>query len=141
MAGMHPLPIVKQFVVILLAFVLEIILFALMGVNGFFYLILLGFITILIVAMIAFAATFTSVKLSPEGITCAKGILNRDTTFIPYEEISDVKYTQMFPERIFGVGTLFINTAGSPTVEVIVHSMRKSDITIIMKEIKGRVKK
>jgi len=141
MAGMHPLPIVKQFAVIILALVFEIILFATMGFDGFFYLLLLGFITILIIALIAFAATFTSVQISSEGITCEKGILNRDTTFVPYAEISNVRFNQMFPERIFGVGTLFIDTAGSPVVEVIVHSMRKSDITLIMKEIKDKVKK
>ena len=140
MAGMHPLPIIQQSFVILAALIIEIFIFATMGLDGYIYLILLGLVTIILVSLIAFAATFKTITVSEKGVTWDEGILNRQSTFVPYEEISDVKYTQLFLERLFGVGTLFVNTAGGPSTEVVVQSLKKTDITTIMKEIKDKVK-
>lgn len=141
MAGMHPFPIIQYFVVILAALAMEIFILGVMGLDGFFYLILLGLITIIILALIALAATFKTVIISEEGVTWEKGVFSRETTFVPYQEISDFKYSQPLLERAFGVGTLFINTAGSPSTEIVVRSLKKNDITLIMKEMKEKVKR
>ena len=51
--------------------------------------------------------------------------LSRSIRTAPYSQIQDIHLTQSFAERLVGIGTININTAGGPEMEVIFKGVKK----------------
>jgi len=62
---------------------------------------------------------------SKEGISKEFKFIIQNTTFVEYSKIQDISFDQNIWERIFGIGNIRINTAGSPKQEVILRGVRR----------------
>jgi len=55
------------------------------------------------------------------------GILSRFTSEILHEDVRNVQISQTFPERLMGIGTIGISSAGQDGLEISVKDIRKPD--------------
>lgn len=134
-AVIHPHHVISQLAVIILSFAIGAVVFALLGMNAFPILIGLGLLAAALCAALYFSELFVTITLTDKGIRYERGMLGKRTVLIPYEMISDAQCTQTFIERIFGVGTILINTAGTGMVELTQSNIRQPDIMLILEEI------
>jgi len=65
-------------------------------------------------------------------VTYITGILSRKRVVLPYQRISEASYDQGFVQRIFGVGTLRIDTAGGTTMAISVPDIIYKDLQEIL---------
>lgn len=75
----------------------------------------LGLIIILIFELVRRSHTY---YLTQEGVKYEFSFVSRNLISVEYNKIQDLAVTQGFIERILDLGTIKINTAGSPSVEV-----------------------
>ncbi|MEM4271990.1 MAG: PH domain-containing protein [Candidatus Bilamarchaeaceae archaeon] len=81
------------------------------------YIIIGGFAALLII--VAFIrAKIQYIDVDSEGITMHSGLINKKTSYIPYRRIDNVKINRNLIERIFGLGSIGVDTAGSNQVEI-----------------------
>lgn len=62
-------------------------------------------------------------------ITVKEGILLTKYNIIPFEKITDVKFTYSFIDKLLGVGTIMINTSGTSNYEVVMKYIPKEKLT------------
>lgn len=53
-----------------------------------------------------------------------KCFISNNSTSIKFSNVSDVRFEQRLVERIFGVGDIYINTAGSSSVEMVIRDVK-----------------
>ena len=51
-------------------------------------------------------------KITDKGISCSGGIIVREDKFVPFSKITDIKTSQNIIERVLGISTISIQTAG-----------------------------
>jgi uncharacterized membrane protein YdbT with pleckstrin-like domain len=83
---------------------------------------------IAVLAITSIVAAFIRAKIQyididDEGITMHAGLFNKKTTYVPYERVTNVQVHRDFIERLFLIGTLQIDTAGSNRIEVVMHNI------------------
>ena len=71
-----------------------------------------------------------------------EGFLNITRKLVRYERVTDITYTRSVWERLWGTGTIKINTAGSPYKEIRISYVRNSekvynDVQNLIKEFSG----
>jgi len=71
---------------------------------------------------------FTKLSIFDDLLRYEKGILGRTTRTILISRVQDVTVRQSFGQRIFGVGALFIETAGKESWEAIPNIDRPKDV-------------
>ena len=78
---------------------------------------------ILLVAAAEFMRRAETFYIAENGVTQEFRLLSRRTVFAPYARIQDVNVSQGIVARMLGVGTIKINTAGGPGVEIVLHGI------------------
>jgi putative membrane protein len=76
-----------------------------------------GFAALLIIAAFI-RAKIQYIDVDSEGVTMHTGLINKKTTYVPHRRIDNVKINRSLIERIFFLGSLGIDTAGSNQVEI-----------------------
>lgn len=79
---------------------------------------------ILIMAIIETKRQFVKYYFTTNKIIKETGILNKNLKTINYENITNVKIVKPFEERIFDVGDLHIDTAGTHKAEQILNGLK-----------------
>jgi len=79
---------------------------------------------------------FVSLEIGDHDLVYKKGILFTRTVLVPYEKVTDARYSQGLLERIFGLGTLDVDTAGTSDIAIKMPGVHRKD----MEEILGNVR-
>lgn len=134
----HPHPIVPAVKILFVEVVLSIILFAVREyVERIFLPLLLalwliGFAFILIAFL---RARFHTLTLEENTLVYNSGILSLRRVVVPFSRITEASYTQDIVQRILGVGTLNVDSAGGSDVAIHVHDIRYKDLKLILNDI------
>ena len=91
-------------------------------------------IVFIIVAFIA--SRFQTLTLEENGMLYHSGILSTRRILLSYAKITETSYTQGLVQRIFGVGTLNVDTAGGAMVAIRMNDVRHAELKKILHEIK-----
>ena len=83
---------------------------------------LLGVFLILRAVLLCRSSVFTITSLR---VRRAEGILGRNTWETAIRDVRNVTVRQTLPERLFGIGTVEITSAGGPYVDVRFHGIRE----------------
>lgn len=110
-----------------ISFPLELVLAAVWG------------IAVLSVIAAFIRAKIQYIEVDEEGVTLHMGLFNKKTTYVPYERITNVHINRGFVERLFRLGSLEIDTAGTAQVEIRVDSIPSKYLDGIAKAIHGHV--
>lgn len=78
----------------------------------------IGAFAILGAAMVELVRRADRLSLYEDGVAREFSLLSTRSVFAEYESIQDLEVTQTFVERMLGVGTIHINTAGSHGQEI-----------------------
>ena len=63
------------------------------------------------------------IQVKGEGLTVHKGLLNKKVMFIPYGRITNLRVNRSILERLFMLGNVEIDTAGTHNVEVMMWNI------------------
>ena len=101
---------------------------------------------VVILAGISIVAAFIRAKIQyidvdDEGVTMHTGLFNKKTTYVPYERVTNIQVRRSFVERLFMLGTLQIDTAGTHQIEIIMHNIPSHYLDKIAKSVHGYVGK
>jgi len=69
----------------------------------------------------------TSLVITESRVTLRKGLLSKATNDVLIADIRNVKVSQSFLQRIFGVGTVAVSTSGQSDMEIEVHGVPAPD--------------
>ena len=83
-------------------------------------------------------AKFHRVSLDGNTITYNSGILSIRKIVLPYSRITEASFNQSLLQRIFGVGTLNVDTAGGANMAIHVNDIKHSDLQRILDLINRR---
>jgi uncharacterized membrane protein YdbT with pleckstrin-like domain len=83
-------------------------------------------------------AKFHTITLDENTLTYNSGILSLRRIVLPFSRITEASYTQDLVQRIFGVGTLNVDTAGGSDVAIHVHDIKYKDLKMILDDINRR---
>jgi len=134
----HPHPVMAAAKIILYVLFLTVLL--VLGRNMFQDL-LIQFLAIIwlggafFVGLGFIMAKFQVITLDENTISYSTGILATKRVTLPYARITETSYAQGILERILGVGTVSIDTAGGSDVAIRVGNVRYSDIKKLLQEI------
>ncbi len=70
--------------------------------------------------------------ITEKGVTLKKGFLSTSIVYIPYSKIQNIKATFPVIERIFGLGRIMVDTAGTNKFEIDEHYIPKKYIDKFM---------
>ncbi len=63
------------------------------------------------------------IDVDDEGITLHKGLFNKKTIYVPYERITHINMDHNLIDRLFMLGTLKVDTAGTTKTEITMGSI------------------
>jgi len=95
-------------------------------------------ISILDCIFLFIATRFVTLEIGEKDILFRRGILSVKTVLVPFDKVTDTRYTQSLLERIFGVGTLEVETASESGVPIRMPAVRYEDIKGIMGDFANR---
>ncbi len=100
-------------------------------------------LAILIIGAIVIAGRFASsrfktIELDERTITYQSGILSSRKVTLAYDKITEASFYQHLTDRVFGVGTLNIDTAGGMPIAINVADIRAADYKTIMDQINAK---
>jgi len=96
-------------------------------------------LTILSIVAAFIRAKVQYIDIDDEGITMHAGLFNKKTTYVPYERVTNVQIHRSFAERLFLLGTLQVDTAGSHRIEIVMHNIPSKYLDKIAKSVHGYV--
>lgn len=141
MKKINPKPIVGQVKTLFFALLVTIILFYIREYVSSIFLSLVIIVWALAILQVIFlwvAARFISLDIGENDLLFRKGVLNVKTNLVPYKKITDARFTQSIFERMFSVGTLEIDTAGSETVSIYIPSVPSIDLERIISTVREK---
>lgn len=131
----HPWPIVRMVSPIFLGAVLCVGIFYYRGAFGNLAVPAITAIAAvsMAAALVAFLRTrFETVTLDDRTISHTTGILTTRKTIVPYDKVTEAKYSQSIMQRLFGVGSLRVDSAGGDGIAISVEGVRKPDLERII---------
>lgn len=78
-----------------------------------------------------------TLTLGGKGVEKSLRFISTGQIFIEYLKIQDLKVSQGVIERLFGLGTIYVNSAGSPEAEILFRGIK--DPYAVEKLIRGRM--
>ncbi len=91
----------------------------------------------IVFVLVAFIASrFQTLTLEENGMLYQSGVISTRRILLQYAKITETTYTQGIVQRIFGVGTLYVDTAGGSNVAIRMNDVRHSELKKILGEIK-----
>ncbi|MFA6301185.1 MAG: PH domain-containing protein [Candidatus Paceibacterota bacterium] len=97
------------------------ILFIIAGFFFFWYLFVVGFLIIFLAEVARRAETFYILN---SGVARGYKLFSTSREFAEYEKIQDIKVKQSFVDNLLGIGSVYMNTAGSGGTEVNFHGIK-----------------
>ncbi|MEW6748522.1 MAG: PH domain-containing protein [Candidatus Micrarchaeota archaeon] len=137
----HPYPIVGVTKSAIIAVLLSALVFVLRDLLKDLMLPLLGAVIGLSLLMIIFAfiaARFHTLTISDTSISYHTGVISTRNIVLPYAKITEASYTQGLIQRLFGVGTLNLDTAGGSAVAIHITDIKRSDIEDVLTEVRTK---
>ena len=134
----HPFPVVGALKMLIMASILSLLLLIFTVLPAWlftFLLLLIWAVTVLKMLMLIAAARYQEIILDDNTITYISGVISRNRLVLPYPRITEAGYTQGFLQRIFGVGTLKVDTAGGSKMAIYMQDVRYDDLTRILEKI------
>lgn len=126
---------------IILGVVICVLLFhygALLG-DYLFIAILAAAAIFLAITVLAFLRSrFETISLDDRTISHTSGILSTRKIIVPYDKVTEAKYSQGILHRIFGVGSLRVDSAGGTEIAINVDEVRKADLETILSAINDK---
>lgn len=98
-------------------------------------LVVLGGIAALSIAVSFVKAKIQYIDVDSEGITMHAGLLNKKTIYVPYERVTNIHINRSLLERIFMLGTLQIDTAGTNVTEINMRNIPSQYLDKIAKSV------
>jgi uncharacterized membrane protein YdbT with pleckstrin-like domain len=127
----HPYPIMSVTTAIGLAVVIGVLAFFFQDILGDLYLPLLSLAILYALVRIAYAyaiARTYSVTLDDNEIVFRFGIWKRNEYVLPYNKITEARFSQTIPEQAFNIGTLSVDTPGYTDLPMRLNGVRMPDI-------------
>ncbi len=127
----HPYPIMNVVTAALFLIVVGSIVFLLQDALGTLFLPLLGVVILYALLRIGYAyavASTYTVRLDENEILYTFGIWRRNEYLLPYNKITEARFSQSMTEQIFGIGTLSVDTPGFTDLPLRVQGVRMQDI-------------
>lgn len=78
---------------------------------------------------------FHVIELQDQVINYNAGLISTKNIVIPYGRVMEASYTQSLVQRLFGVGNLIVDTAGSGNAAIRLYDVKYSDLKAILAEI------
>ena len=86
--------------------------------------------------VIAFVkAKIQYIEVDDEGITMHIGLFNKKTTYVPYERVTNIAVHRNLLERVFLLGSLQIDTAGTNRAEINMKNISAKYLDMIIKSV------
>ncbi len=142
-----PVPIVGAAKILVFAVILSTIILLLRDfidfVNDLYFdiLMIIGLIVVIRIVFLFIMARFHVVTLDDNTISYHHGIIATKRIILPYPRITEASYTQGIIQRLFGVGTLRLDTAGGSIVAIKVDDIKKSDLEMILGDVNAKCHK
>lgn len=98
-----------------------------------------------IVALLSIFGAFVRAKIQylemdSEGLKMHVGLFNKQTVYVPYERITNTKVKRTLSERLFMLGTLEVDTAGTGRTEIIMHNIPSRYLDTLSRGIQKRIR-
>ncbi len=93
------------------------------------------------VALAFLTAKLQTITMEENTIAYTSGLLATRRIVLPYAKITETSYAQGVLERILGVGTVSIDTAGGAQIAIHVGNVRYHDIKTLLQEINEKTGK
>ena len=81
---------------------------------------------------------FKTIEIGENNVKLLIGVMNRQSTIIPYNRVTHVRTTHTLFQRVLGLGTLEIDTAGSDMVEVRLADIPNKYLEQILKNLEEK---
>ena len=137
----HPYPIVGATKTSIIFLVLALALFIVRDFLGDYFLmafLLLGFIGALLILLPFITARFHTLTVEESSVSYHAGIISTRNIMLPYSRITEASYTQGLVQRMFGVGSLNLDTAGGADMAIKMIDVKYSDIKAVLGEVKAK---
>lgn len=139
----HPNPIVKIISLIILGLIFSAIIFQFFSKANFFLqamVVIWG--GVILLTMLLYALNrFIYLKLTEDAVEYKEGVLSIKRVHIHFNRMTSVNMHQTLVERIFGLGTIQVDTASGPLAEIEAHDMPYSALKKIVGEINEEMAK
>jgi membrane protein YdbS with pleckstrin-like domain len=89
-------------------------------------------LSIVMILLAFIRSRFETVSLDDKTISHTAGILSTKKVIVPYTKVTEAKYSQGILHRVFGVGSLRVDSAGGTEVAINVEEIRTSDLESII---------
>ncbi len=137
----HPYPILHIASAIVFLVVVGAIVIFLQDPLGALFLPLLGVVILYALLRIAYAfavASTYTVRLDENEIYYTFGIWRKNEYLLPYNKITEARFSQSMTEQIFGIGTLSVDTPGFTDLPLRVQGVRMRDIQATLDTINAK---
>ena len=137
----HPYPIVAITRITLMSIILSSIILYLRDYIENIYITLLIVVWLIGLAfmLVAFISTrFQTLILEDNTMMFRSGLISLRKVVLPYAKITEASYTQGIIQRVFGVGTLLVDTAGGANVAIHMSDIKYADLKRILDEINSK---
>ncbi len=81
---------------------------------------------------------FHTLTLDESGLVYQSGVLSTRRIVIPYAKVTEASYHQNLVQRIFGVGTLNVDTAGGSFMAIHMYDVKHSHLMLILDDVRRR---
>ena len=96
---------------------------------------LIGAIALVSIILAFIRAKIQYIEVDEEGITMHMGLFNKKTVYVPYERITNIAVHRNLVERIFLLGSLQIDTAGTNRAEINMKNIPAKYLDRIIKSV------
>lgn len=137
----HPHPVVGATKIFLMSVFLSIFIFLVRELLERIMvplLIAIWAVGLIFIAVAFIAARFQTLTLEENSMLYQSGIISTRRILLPYAKITETSFTQGLVQRLFGVGTLHVDTAGGSTIAIRMNDVRHEELQRILKEIKAK---
>ncbi len=122
----HPSPIIDIVSSLIGGLVLSVVVFFLRQYISTYFSLALGAIWGIMILKIIWSiisVRFQTIVLAKRGVEYVQGVISQHRVILPYDQITEAKYTQSIMERIFNIGSLYLDTAGGSKMAIHVHNL------------------
>lgn len=141
MKKIHPNPIVAQvktFLTIIFITILMLLIREYVPEISVLIIMAAWLLGIIQIIFFSISAKFISLDIGENDLLYRKGVFSMKTSLVPYKKITDSRYSQSLFERMFSVGTLEIDTAGSDRVSIHLPSVPFKDLERIINTVRAK---
>lgn len=78
------------------------------------------------------------IEVKDEGLSVHKGLFNKKVMFIPYARITNLRINRSVVERLFRLGNVEIDTAGTHDIEVTMWNIPSHYLGRLQEAVQGR---